>query len=215
MYPEITNRISKLKEFETQNTPDPRVQEALGIIKSVMILDRRMLIQNNTLAIYYGSLLFNDPRNLDVDLELVETTHRKDAMFNFTDRKNFEFEDIPNWPRTPANNGECSAHLGYTSIQKIEGVIKDFCHKEAEENWKWIPDPNSDEEDEQWDFDRAASNLSLVLTGGLLYPQQQAFHREMKGQVWRLLESYPIIQAPVAKHLQDCIEIREQRRSRL
>lgn len=190
--PDIDDRLAVLKRFETDlhNNETERGKEVLR-----QILEPRLpwFESRGLVILYHGSLQYNDPVNLDIDMDFVS----EDLSYNDFLSMEGELEqaliqpDI--WPRNP-----CVTNFTFLKISAIR--------EEVAEIGQTPYDPEASD-DLFADLD-----ASKVLSARLLFPSQTNALNQYQTEIRQLATGSPWLQAGIVFNLNDAIAIRQARR---
>ena len=137
----------------------------------------------------YGSIQYNDPRNLDADVllvgEYILTLEPEERKPNRTKDHGLKSQ----WKTR--DFGE-EPHLSIFSLDSIENVADAI-------------DTNV------FDFDVAAMDASTALTGMPLYDQDNEWFRYFRGRLRKVVEADPLLTILVNREIESCLANREER----
>jgi len=152
------------------------------------------LKHENVVVVVYGSMLYDDPVNLDFDLEC------------FTDRENKKVKKeilFGNMQRDLTDRWTIGTegHISYGSLERIELHLKK------------IKESNDYTGKNAWSIYGDFSRLSTLTTAYAGFTPNERLPDELRRKASRLIKE-PFIGATVIKELQDTLSIREERRRR-
>ncbi|RJR29776.1 hypothetical protein C4564_01710 [Candidatus Microgenomates bacterium] len=196
---QIDMLINQLQNFEATNPPDTNVLTAWKIMYASLEPFKRALNNNDVVTIIHGSMQYNDPHHLDLDLAFVardDQQIRNGYIAIKLDKIQDAFEGLNNWPSLGENQGHCHAEITPFSIEKIK---KDA---QAYESGARVFDGQNDSAD---------LFLAYILSSKLVYPEQEEMYREMQNQAQGILRSSPILRNAVTKVLEETLKTRQER----
>jgi hypothetical protein len=193
--PRIDEALLDLKRYES-DLQNPEVERAIEAIKQIMEPHARFFIRNGFVITYHGSLQYNDPRNLDVDLEFMSY----DLNYSEIDARMEIIEGIFTnsniWPRPV-----CDTNFGYSVIADIRDELLE------------IPQTSYNDPTIDNDLYYSALSASLILSSKLLYPQQTDLYNKLKLEVRKLIHKNKWLEEGVLSELEETLEIRRKRRN--
>lgn len=149
----------------------------------------------NIIITYHGSLQYNDPRDLDVDVEFMgHSLGFKDVKEMEREVEN-ELEKPGVWPRE-----NCDTNFGICSISKIKRDLKEL------EGHRY--GPNS-KEDRDLNLELEAS---LILSSKVLYESQRPQLEAIQEEVRRLITENQWLKEGVLHQLTGVVVVRQNRR---
>ena len=126
--PEIDRRLKALKRFET-DLQNPEVEKARAAIRQIVGSKMPWFNEHDIAVIYHGSLQYNDPRNLDVDLVFIGEPPHFDELNSVKQELEDAFTQSGAWPRYP-----CETNFGYASLELIRRELELTRHKKDQAN---------------------------------------------------------------------------------
>ena len=196
----IETLIKRLEDFERSNASNGDVQKALEITDRQLQPYKEILVGNDFLAIYHGSLQYRDPRNLDIDIIFfTESETERLRLRKIQLQIQGDFESLDNWPNVGRNNGHCDTNFITYSLGQIKDAIE-YCQAHG------IRLPY-----EELDIDPDAA-VSYILTSKLIYPEQTDLFDKFKLVAHQLLREYPVLRIAVIEELENTLDIRALRR---
>lgn len=192
--PEIDSQLAQLKYFENDLQNDEVIKARTALLK---VFDPRFkwFKSHNIIITYHGSLQYNDPHNLDADVEFM----RSNLEFKDVGNKYFEIEDElkkPNaWPRK-----NCDTNFGVCSINGIKNDLK----KLEKENYA-----SDFQELHALDPDL---NAALILSSKVLYGVQKPQLELLRKKVRKIIVRNQWLRNGVYDTLANVITIRQDRR---
>jgi hypothetical protein len=185
--PDIDARLAKLKSFET-DLVNPEVERARQILRRLFDMDISLLRPLGVLT-YHGSLQYNDPVNLDVDVDFFLISNLSiHHGFNILEQLGEVLVGSCLWPRKP-----CDTNMGCSSIDQIK---KGLTETGTNPKYETFPELNA----------------SLMLSSALLYPDQEPQLRVLQREVRKIIQGHQWLHDNVVLTLDDAIHIREERR---
>jgi len=195
--PHIIALVDELAQFQRNNPSHLKVSEAMGMVHKVLYRHKSELLWHRVVVTYHGSLLYNDPRNLDLDLGFTTSSEVGLLMNeNYIQDIMDEFEALPTWPIMGHNNGHCDTNFVWFSI---EGIQNDVAALEA---GRLVFDN---------ELDMLDINASALLTSPPLFPEQAELLYEFIQHVYQLLEGSLILRRVIARPLEEAVAIRKER----
>ena len=188
--PDIDEKLKKLKSFE-KDLVNEEVDKARECLATVFAPELEWFNSRGIILTTHGSVLYKDPRNLDVDMDFVgENISYKDLKEKW---KKAEDELKSSWPRK-----NCDVDFG---IITVEGIESDFKQLEAQGQ------DLGDEADLTPDL-----NASSVLSSAVLFESQRPKLEAKQREVRSLLVNNPKLREGVLMTLTGVIKTREERR---
>ena len=175
--------LQELRQFEVGNPPNERVTKALALVDGVMAPHKEYFLQNRILIIYHGSLQYNDPYHLDLDLTF--TTESQGALQNSYKVQSAieqQFTNLPDWPGMDGKT-YCDTNFSSSSVEQI----------------------SIDQ--------RKAAEASYILTSKALFPEQESLLEEFREKVRKALEKLPVLRRRVIKYIASVISTRQERKA--
>lgn len=195
---QIESLIEELVVFEKNNPPDERVDRAFASIDEVIDEQRDYFIRKKILITYHGSLQFNDPRQLDLDLVFTSqdglTLHQGQHIIQ---RLEEEFELVEDWPEIGENEGKCDTNFTSFSMEELDDDLMNIVAE----------DRKIDDEKDFIDL-----HITYLLTSKALFSDQEELLAEFKTQAKELLSQSQILRESVISVLQKIIETRRERK---
>ena len=195
----VIDLVSSINRYKiNRNNSSPRVKVAWSVIEKFFSDKNAFLKRENLIPLVYGSVVFDDPCNLDYDLVLVSESQREVEdiiQVQWVD----EMEDL--WKKV-GNGG----HFSYVSLDKIKMDCNAFNH-----GWsKYVR-----EYAEMIDVDFL--NASIYFTGELAIPDNESLTKVnyLKETLFGFAQKTPILMATIINCLQHTIVTREIRRNSL
>lgn len=193
--PEIDRKLLQLRQFET-DLQNNEVTEAITALRRVFDLQFERLTSLNIVITYHGSLQYNDPLNLDADVEFMgDNLKFEDVKDKFLEAER-ELRKPDVWPRKT-----CDTNFGVCSIGEIRERLKEFDGKKH-----YDPNPKED-----YDFDPAL-DASLILSSKVLYENQKPQLEYLQGEVRKLIAGSQWLREGVLHKLNSVIGVRQERR---
>jgi len=193
--PEIDSRLAQLRGFETDLQND-EVAKAITALHKVFDPQLEWFTSHGVVITYHGSLQYNDPRNLDADVEFMgDNLEFKDIKDRISKAED-ELQEPGVWPRK-----NCDTNFGHCSIGKIRKELKEF---EGEEHYN--PNPEED-----YDFNPEL-DASLILSSKVLFESQRPQLEGLQKKVRRLIAENQWLKEGVLYELTDVVNIRQERR---
>lgn len=192
--PEIDSKLTQLKHFETDLQND-EVTKAIIALHRVFDPQFEWFASRNIVITYHGSLQYNDPRNLDIDVEFMgDNLEFKDVKEMEREVEN-ELEKPGVWPRE-----NCDTNFGICGISKIKRGLKEF------EGERYDPNPK-DDRDLNPELD-----ASLILSSKVLYESQKPQLEALQKEVRKLIAGNRWLREGVLYELTDVVKVRQSRR---
>jgi len=192
--PEIDSKLVQLKQFETDLQND-EVTKAITALHRVFDPQFEWFASHNIVITYHGSLQYNDPRNLDADVEFMGDN----LEFKDVKDKRFEAEDELEKPGVWSREN-CDTNFGISSISKIRRELKEL------EGEHYDPDPKEDR-----DFN-PEFGASLILSSKVLFESQKPLLEGLQKKVRRLIAENQWLNEGVLHELTDVVRERQSRR---
>ena len=194
--PEIDSRLAQLRGFETDLQND-EVAKAITALHKVFDPQLEWFTSHGVVITYHGSLQYNDPRNLDADVEFMgddlEFEDIKDKMIKAEDA----LQEPGVWPRK-----NFDANFGHCSVDKIGEELKEFEGKDH-----YSPNPEED-----YDFNPEL-DASLILSSKVLYENQKPLLEGLQKKVRRLIAENQWLMEGVLHVLTTVVSVRQNRRT--
>lgn len=193
--PDIDIKLVQLKYCETDLRND-------GVEKAKIALHRvfdprfKWFQSRNIIITYHGSLQYNDPSNLDLDVEFArDNLVLKDVRGMIRELEN-EFKKPGVWPRE-----KCDTNFGVSSISGIKRGLREF---EGKKHY----DPNPKE-----DYDSNPElDASLILSSKALYGNQEPQLEDLRKKIRKLLAGNQWLREGVLSVLTGVVSVRQKRR---
>lgn len=190
----IDSRLLQLRQFETDLQND-EVTRAITALHKVFDPQFEWFASRNIIITYHGSLQYNDPRNLDADVEFMgDNLGFKDIKNKFLEGER-ELIKPGVWPRA-----NCETNFGNCSISKIRKGLEEF------EGKHYDPNPKED-----LDFDPALE-AALMLSSKVLYESQKPQLEALQEEVRKLIAGNQWLKEGVLYELTDVVKVRQSRR---
>ena len=194
--PEIDSKLAQLKDFETDLQND-EINKAIIALHGVFDQQFQWFQSRNIVITYHGSLQYNDPRNLDADIEFMgDNLESKDVRDKFSEAEDGLMESGA-WPRK-----NCDTNFGICSISKIKRELKEF------EGERYDPNPKEDR-DLNPELDSA-----LILSSKVLYEDQKPQLEDLQKEVRKLIAGNQWLREGVLDVLTGVVAVRQGRRKR-
>ncbi|MEO8582030.1 MAG: hypothetical protein ABI425_05670 [Patescibacteria group bacterium] len=198
----IDQLLAKLKFFEETNPPNDNVDRAFACIDEVIDQKqteyRQKLIDNKVLVTYHGSLQFNDPRNLDLDLVFTAVDESSLALVNNTiDKLEAECEQIDNWPTLGNNQGHCDTNFNRFSIEQVEIDLKRMSIENK------VIDP---------EYDFIDLYVGILLSSKVLFPEQEVLFEIFQQKAKSYLHQSTVLRKAITELLEDILKTRQERK---
>src|SRR5579859_5699268 len=190
---QINTLLAQLQYYETDLKND-EVERAVAITLETFAKHKNWFLQHGVIATYHGSLLYHDPKNLDADVVCFTRKWTTREELDYILAIGREFDRLTTWPRMPFDED-----VSFFSIDKIRQEIS-FAHRGAI--------PKDSEEDGSY-------NAAMLLSSQLLFPEQEGLYREMQEEILTFAQEDPLLRHGIIAALQQCIDIRQERRSSL
>jgi hypothetical protein len=193
---EIDARLVRLKTFETDLQND-ETQRARQVMRTIVEPRLSWFDERGIAVTYHGSLQYNDPRNLDVDIAFVPMENlpqdEKQGMHN-------ELHDAFTQPGVWPGEG-CTTNFEWVDFERISKV--------AEE----MGDSPFDPADESKDIG-ATYSACYVLSSPLLFESQRNLLQQSQQKIRQIAAKSKWLRDAMVSALDETIQIREERRSR-
>lgn len=192
--PEIDSQLAQLKYFETDLQNDEVAKARIALLR-VFDPQFQWFQSQRIIVTYHGSLQYNDPRNLDVDVEFMgNNLGLKDVI-----SKCSEIEDALKktnaWPRK-----NCYTNFGVCSINGIRNDLKELEKENYASDFK---------EDQELNPELVAA---LILSSKVLYEVQRPQLGILQQETRKLILENPWLRRGVYNTLTDVIVTRQNRR---
>lgn len=176
---------------------NPRVQQAWGTLQEFTQEYHDILARNNAVVSITGSVRYDDPRNLDFDVEIYvpKATDEVDSK-----RLAFEWSDrlTALWPvRVGGDMTIVSMEDLQRHHQKLQERDADYFHQNA------------------WEIMLDYMRMDAIFNGYLGLSPSMAEAREMQQEIAALLHKNPLMQASALVELQAALHVRRERRGLL
>jgi hypothetical protein len=145
--------------------------------------------------IYYGSAIYNDPHNLDLDIEFFakESTKNEaivDRVAGFMDKE---------WGEVLGRYTGVNVSLQtLNELERVQAAVEN-------QDYAWIY-TNAYDLDEN-----TLGSFSICFTGSLLFAPYPNFFSEMQQAIVSIAEKNPIVAGSIHKSLHDALQIRKKR----
>lgn len=196
---EIEGLVRNLEQIERSRFYHPAVVHAMQLVDAVIAPYRQKLVQKNVLVTYHGSLQYQDPVNLDLDLAFTTLDKKTEkAVYRPVILKlEDEFLELPNWPKMGRNRGRCDTNFAIFSIEELRQDAKQI-NKQGE----------YDEEE------CTELHAAYILTSRILFPEQFGLAQNFKTEIDSILATSPVLTQAVIGCLNETISIRKERKNR-
>ena len=207
--------LQGLKDIYEENLkPNPRVEKGLKVLQDFFKKPKPVIIDGkdygypwklklqffNAIILIFGSLEFRDPQNLDADIVIAAAAFP--GSIRMGEEENWEFnmripeELLPYWfKRGMGNKNKMNEpHINVVDLN-LGHDLADFIKNAPKE------------------YQSFAEHLSVILSGMLLYPEDQRLFELMQREARVLIESNPLTCAIVNYQLRETLDIRLERRS--
>lgn len=191
----IDSKLRQLKIFETDLRND-EVSKARQALHAVFDPRLEWFKSHNIVITYHGSLQYNDPDNLDVDIELIATGDPlpREDFKKISNELEKDFTKSGVWPRK-----NCETNIGMLSMDTIrEGLRQRQSEKDSDVK-----------EDSEVYVD---TDAALILSSAVLYDEQLPQLENLRRQVRQLITSDQWLKERVAGTLGEAIKVRQGRR---
>ena len=191
----IQEYLEQLNKFSTkpEQAKHKEVRQGWQIL-SAFFSQKYVLQRRGVVPLVYGSLLYDDPRNLDFDVMLVGI-NQDNIIAELSNQ--WYYELIQLW----LNDRE--GDLPYLTFDNIQKYIQLLQYSK---NPKQIFH-------QARDIDLTFGRLSRVLNGTPLYSKDESLLLNYRGNAWLLIQQEPLLAALVAYELAETLLIRKQRRN--
>lgn len=207
--------LQTLKDICEENLkPNPRVEKGLEVLRKFFKKPRPIVFEGvtydfpwkfklqffNAIILVFGSLEFRDPRNLDADIVIAATAYPGGLRMGKNEDWEFNVkipeELLPYWfKRGMGNKNKMNEpHINVVDLN-LGNDLTDFI--------KSVPK----------EYQSFAEHLSVILSGMLLYKDDQRLFELIQSETRDLISSDPLTCAIVNYILRETLEIRLERRS--
>lgn len=195
--PEIDSMIESLYAFSVtpETAKNPKVVEAWKLLKTFRENNERFLIRNNLAVFVYGSMIYDDPRNLDYDIKVVgyEDDPNLSHIVNL-----WAYQLDEPWRKVGTPQG----NFGYRSIESLERHLKAFNDGDIsyiDHNCELI--------------EGILSETSIMLTGYPLFMPSPEVYSGLKERISKLASASPLLGYDILQELKATLAIRVERRA--
>lgn len=191
----IQEHLQQLNKFSTkpEQAKHKEVQQGWQILRT-FFSQKYILQHRRSIPIVYGSLLYDDPRNLDFDVIIVGI-NRDNIIAELSNRWHYELIQL--W----LNDRE--GDLPYLTFDNIERYVQLLQYSE---------DPKQLFHHAR-DIDLTFGRLSRVLNGSPLYSRDESQLLNYRRKAWLLIQQEPLLAALVAYELSETLALRNERRN--
>lgn len=193
----INEYISELKKCESTQK-NPNVDTALAIINEIVTPYLPWFNQHGIVVTCHGSLQYHDPRNLDVDIQLVSANITFSQISQIICELESKFEECNNWP-TP----RCDPDFGLSDITDIKYELE-----KLDQNLVRGFYDNRVNNDDYY----CSLSGSMILSSKPLYESQNALLSNYRAQVIELCIQNIYLREGIEYWLYETLEIRRKRR---
>lgn len=198
----IDRLIAELQIIENTNPPNEYVDRAFAAIDDVIDKNEKRykdyFTNNKILVTYHGSLQYNDPRNLDLDLVFIsKDTQTLDQAEPIIEELTQHFEHIEDWPEMGNNEGHCDTNINNFSMEEITTEVTELI-------------ASNRAVDTEKDF--LDLYIGCLLNSGLLFPEQEELFEEFRIEAKKLLLKSATLRKAVIENLQDVLKTRQERK---
>lgn len=187
----ISDRLSQLKRFETDLHND-EVVRAKTSMEQILRPRFPWFDARGIVITYHGSLQYNDPVHLDVDMQFVSENVHYEEFRETCQVLEHEFMHPGAWPR-----GRCDTNFLFTSLVEMKQEVDE----------KGDSTYNPDEDDQIADL-----AASLVLSSRLLFDSQSSLLAQFQAETKQLALKSKWLGDGIIYLLENTIAIRQQRR---
>lgn len=188
----IGKRLDTLRGYETDRR-DPEVEKAVLVIREILEPCLPWFEKHGIVITYHGSLQYNDPRNLDVDLGFISLDKPWEVVWRMDKYLEDSFVQQNVWPRE-----NCITDMTWLQIRDIAREAAIYTN---------LPYRHDDRDNHIVDL-----TATLVMTSALLDEKQRPLYRKYRGQVWQIASDSRWLREGIAYILDSVIEEREERR---
>lgn len=192
---EIDSHLVTLKSFETDLQND-RVDRAIEILRSTIDPYFEELDDLDVVPIYYGSLQYKDPKNLDADLYFASEHAGYNELQDISNTVQASIDYNPEWP-----GGLEFSDFSETSIDEIE-----------EGSLRVPSDAVYDYDEDVLDGFRPEMYAAFILSSVPLYESQREKLEKMQERIRGLAENHKWLREGIKEKLDDCIANRQNYR---
>lgn len=197
----LQNVLNNLKTYKVKRICSTnKVKEGWQIIEDFLSEKSQTLIREDTIPLLYGSMIFDDPKNLDYDLFLV-SNHKSSINYDLLTK--WELDLDRKWQKigTPG-------HISYLSLDAVQinaSLIHSNCAEYAEKYAEMV------------DFD--FMNVGIVLIGESfkndIFSGVNSQIPLLQDRIINIANKSSILMGTIIRNLQETLIVRETRRNGL
>lgn len=193
---EIPSLITQLQQFAVtpENATHVTVRAGREILRRFFEQKHSVLYKYGVIPIVYGSLLYDDPHNLDYDVVLLGQQYNPDmkklSVFDWLNELNEQW----------LNDRE--GHLSYVTLEKIEKYAKLFGDDTHIRQIKL----------NTFDIQQLMSDVSIIFSGSPVLKNDTSLLPALRGRCTTLMSQEPLLPAIVTFDLRDTLRVRHERR---
>lgn len=194
--PDIDSKLAELKFFET-DLQNEEVDKAKQALRTVFAPKFEWFDSRNIVIVYHGSLQYNDPHNLDADMDFIGENITAGDLVGLLGDLSDQLKDL--LPRKKCGIDSCPITVADIK-EDLKSLEREEQHRlDGEGKPDFFPDDN------------AAS----VLSSEVLFESQRPKLEVKKDEVRKLIANNPRLRKGVIEALGEVIETRKKRREEI